>query len=896
MNGEGYEPQKDAERQSAFSRAVHSIRTRYSLVTGIFLLFCLAVFYVGGRIVLVHLMREAEHQVREIGYDISRQTYRQADEMRQRVARNVAVIKTALKDGRTPAEILSDEANGEISILLTFSETGAFVSGAARGSEGLCRVTDSDLAPYAEQIVSWADALLQTNDTSQAVGILQVCDRSHYVSLIGNRDRRTGFLILGSRFDSGAFTARVNRVFSGLDVQVSDRCAKVVTAPRSFPKDGVPVGEARTPFGISPILSEALNFYSGGFWNLGANPFEAVFAVRDIAGNAVSMIVVSLPATLTNVTRSALGRLSFFIAMAGIFLILPIFWFQSHVLLNPLTRMTAEIRKLGEHHQDVDCPRLVWEGKDEFALLALSVNRMLETISKKAVAVASVETRHRALIGGIPDALMIFDQRGRLVSINKEAEGIDSIPGFIVGEIPDPAVFGEEASAAFVAAVQSTLAQQKAPTLRLKVLPSSVLPVRHFEVRLTRMDHLFALAVIRDVSREVAEHKLRLAAEARAGDVKKRESLTLLAAGLAHDMNNVLSVVLSAAEAKDADPSGDSRHALTTIREAIRRGSSMMRELTTFAGENKMSFLRLSPRTILEDVKILAEHVVGSNIVFAIRPVGEVPDVDADPNQFWKVFFNIVKNAGEAIGGRPGHITLSAEPFTMTEEAAVSYASDRALTLGPGVLFKIEDDGPGIAPELIDRLFDPYVSSKSVGRGLGLATVRTIVEAHNGGLRVVSRVDHGTTFLVFLPQSRLPQTAQTTVAAVSAGKLPSEILVVDDDEAILKMMSLLLKPLKVSVQVARDRTESLAVLRRYSDRIGAIVLDAHFGGVDVVRLLDSFRVTVPGLPVIVCSGSSEEDIQKLFKGHPYDGFLAKPFTLVELKKALLTYSRVEAKS
>ena len=94
------------------------------------------------------------------------------------------------------------------------------------------------------------------------------------------------------------------------------------------------------------MLSEALNFYSGGFWDIGGNPFEALFAIRDISGNAITMIAVSLPKTFANVTRSALGRLTFFIAMAGIVLVIPIFWFQSYVLLNPLTKMTEEIRKL----------------------------------------------------------------------------------------------------------------------------------------------------------------------------------------------------------------------------------------------------------------------------------------------------------------------------------------------------------------------------------------------------------------------------------------------------------------------------------------------------------------------------------------------------------------------
>ena len=891
MNNDAYESLKEAGRQSAFARMTHSIRTRYSLATAFFLLLCLGIFYVGGRIVLVHMMREAEQQVREIGYDISRMTYRHADEVRRQNATNTVRIAEGLANGCNPAALLREDAHRGVSVLLVFSESGEYVSGAARGPTGVTTVDETELAPYRDRVSAWIKAVSETNLTMMSVGIVQLCGRAHYVAVTDASAASGRKLVVGSAFDSGVFTSRVNESFTGLNVRVVDRKANVTVTSDVRAREGVGRSDERNSFGISPMLSEAINFYSGGFWELGSNPFEAVFAVRDIAGNAVSMISVSLPSTLTNVTSSALGRLTFFIAMAGIVLILPIFWFQSRVLLNPLTKMTTDIRKLGERHQDIDCPRLEWKGKDEFAMLALSVNSMLETISARAVKVAQVESRHRALIDGVPDALAIFDRRGRLVSISKQPEGTAPLPGFYVGEPPDAEIFGGAESGAFVNSLADVFVSNKVANVRLKVQRTADMPAgaltRHFEVRITRMDDVFALAIIRDVSNEVAEHKLRLAAEARANDSKKRESLTLLAAGLAHDMNNVLSVVLNAAESHDADPSGDSVRTLDTIRDAVRRGSSMMRELMTYAGENKMTFFRMSPKTILDDLVALAEHVVGKNIALTFLPVRDTPDVDADPNQFWKVLFNIVKNAGEAIGKRPGHIKLSASAFEMTKDEAVNFISEHPLPSGSGVVFRIEDDGPGIPADILSKIFDPYVSSKSVGRGLGLATVRTIVEAHGGGICVQSKVDHGTTFLIYLPETKLPREVLPAAQPSVAGKLPQEVLVVDDDEAILKTMSILLKGLKVASHVAHDRAEALAEIRRFPDQIGAILLDAHLGGVNVVRLLDAFRIANARIPVIISSGSSEDDIRKLFKGHPYDGFLTKPFTLVELKTVLL---------
>ena len=222
----------------------------------------------------------------------------------------------------------------------------------------------------------------------------------------------------------------------------------------------------------------------------------------------------------------------------------------------------------------------------------------------------------------------------------------------------------------------------------------------------------------------LAEHERRLAAEARALDASKRESLTRLAAGIAHDMTNVLSVVLNAAEGAAADPTADTAPALGTIRDAVRRGSSMMHELMTFAGESRMTLMRANPKMVLEDARQLVSRVVGDRVAVAFDVRGDVPDVDVDLNQFWKVFFNIVKNAGEAMGGNAGHVTLAVVPFRMTKEAASAFISEHPLPEGDGVLFRVTDDGPGIPERIRSRIFDPYVSSKSLGRGLGLATVR----------------------------------------------------------------------------------------------------------------------------------------------------------------------------
>ena len=870
-----------------FARVRHSIRAQYSLATALFLLMVLGLFYVGGRVVLVHLVREAEQQVKEIGLDISRLAYRNAERAKQKNLVVADALADALARGETSEALLASNEFSRLSLVAVYRPDGTFLSGAAVSrTHGIVPLRPKDLAPYAARLAAWVTAAAHPKDGGQgatAVGILRVMGVSHYISLTAVGGDSPRYVVVGSAFDADSFAAQVNESFGGVDIRMTNRRVDVALTMRDLPKPTA-TGSHSGGFRFEPMLSEALNFYSGGFWDFGGNPFEAVFAIRDIAGNAITMIAVSLPKTFSDVTRAALGRLTFFIAMVGIVLILPVFWFQGRVLLNPLTRMTELIRRLGERHRDIDCPRLEWRGKDEFAHLAASVNKMLETISARTVALTQLEARQRALIEAVPDALAVFDRRGAVASIIKHPEGVAAIPGFNVGETVAKPVYGEKGALDFAEALADAFEKGRG-SVRLSTMGG-----RHFEVRFSRMDEHFTLAVVRDVTREVAEHVKRVAAEERAHDSSKRESLTLFAAGIAHDVNNVLSVVLSTAEAAFADsPNSELETDMDVIRDAVKRGSNMTKELMAYAGESKIRLVRTNSNLIVEDMRMLIEHMTGDNVSVSYSLAKGLPDVDVDLNQFWKVIFNIIKNANESFGGQPGRIVLSTAPLEMTEAKAAEFISEHPLQSETGVLFSVFNDGPSIPPDVLPRLFDPYVSTKSLGRGLGLATVRTIVEAHGGALCVKSRPKHGTTFQIYLPPSHLPKVAEPVErfsATPEGASLPNEVLIVDNDEAILKTCSILLKTLKITPHVAHDRRESLAILRRRPDQIGVVLLDANLGGIDTLRLLDAFRLASPKMRILISSGSSEEMIEKLFANHPFDGFLGKPYSLAELREAL----------
>ena len=880
----------DPRRQSAFSRAINSIRTRYSLMTAAFLLLILGLFYIGGRIVLIHLVRDAENQVKDIGTDIRSLAYRNADRIRATAASKVPAYAAAAREGSAPPIESLLGGSPSVSFAARFHADGSFAEGAVLGHGGCEALAEEDMAAYAGCMAGWIKSM-SSSEKSRNVGIMRIRGVSRYVAAtrFAGKDE-DGFMVLGQEFDSNVFTSQVNESFAGLDIKISNRKAEITAT--AIPLERQSRANAKRGFGIVPMLDEAIDFYSGGFWNLNSNPFEVVFAIRDIAGNAVSMIAVSLPKSFSSVTSIAIGRLTFFIAVGGILLVLPLFWLQSHVLLNPLTEMTRRIREVCQRHNDTDCPRLEWRSKDEFALLACSVNEMLETISRRSLAVAQIESRQRALIDGLPDGLAVFElNRHTLVTITKQPEGVDPLPGLAPGSGADPAVFGERGAKAFDSALATIAKTGVIQNLRLSASRKGA-PPRTLEVRVSKMDEHFALASFRDITAEVTEHAQRLAAESRLHQTQKQESLTALAAGIAHDVNNVLAVILNTAEITWMDSTDpDVKSALYTIRDAVKRGSSMARELMTFAGETKPSFKRSDPSDLVREAQRLAQGILGSksNVTISYDLPPGLPAVDADPNQIWKVFFNLIKNAAEAIGDRVGEVSVSTRKFTITEENAERFASASPLKPGSkGILFQFSDTGPGIPPDLLRRIFDPYVSTKAKGRGLGLATVLAVISAHNGGVYVTSEMGEGTTFRIFLPESTIEGAVTRRLQVL--GRM-GEVLLVDDDPAILRTTSILLKTLKVTSHSASNRTQALAAFRNNVQSLTCVILDANIDGVDSVQLLGSFRTISPQVPIIVSSGSAPEKLKEQFSEHPFDGFLSKPYTLAELQDALARFGR-----
>ena len=880
-------------------KVLRSIRTKFGLGTACFLLGMLLVFYLGGRFILVHMIREAEKQIQVVGDDIRTIVYGELDDL-QLAASKVSVTLSRRK-GEVTHEFLQAQlgpfsGSTPVNLVIALGADGAFEKGCFLDpGTPLAFIDTADVQPY---LASMLPLLHSPTNSAIMSGVITFRGKPAFIAMTPVKDgegKRTGFVILGSLLHNHPLLSRINEATQGMQVSLSDRLA-----PHS---DNV-TSNALPSAGIAPVFQEAVTFYSGGPWHLGENVFEAVVPVHDILGKEVSSIAIRLPRSFSSLASIALGWLTAFVATVGIIFVLPIFWLQTRVLLSPLSTLTEQIREIGDRHpQDGNCAALDWPQNDEFGMLARSVNNLIESISLKTRQIREIEQRQNALIAGMPDCLCVFDSFAHLVAVHKQPDYANPIPGLIVGRPIAPPLFPESDCESLRKAIAETFRTEKIQVVIVSCREADG-SYCHFETRISRMDACLALVILRDVTKEWRERETRAQVEERLTKINKMESLGNLAAGIAHDFNNILSIIQNTVDLNWQKPGQEANEALSTIRQAIGKGAALTRELMTYAGQTRIAFQRDDPNTLVLDLKKLMGGVIAQNVTLELKLTPGLHYVEVDPHQFWKVLINLLKNASEAMNGSRGQICVSTFPFELTAENIETFFSTHDLMPGHGVVFQIEDTGSGMSREVIGRIFEPFFSTKAVGRGLGLSTVFGIVDAHSGGIAIDSELGKGTCFRIWLPAAKAQPLVPLRPAIIRPAPLLAEhapdtqpaapdpqaphpcVLLVEDDPAILRTTTIVLRAMNVDTLQAASKREALMLFRKHADSIRLILLDSQLGHLDNVRLLATLRLRKPGIPVVIVSGHPESRIREMFASEPFDGFLGKPYTRGELASVL----------
>ena len=393
------------------------------------------------------------------------------------------------------------------------------------------------------------------------------------------------------------------------------------------------------------------------------------------------------------------------------------------------------------------------------------------------------------------------------------------------------------------------------------------------------------------VARDITERKQ---VEAQMRRTQRLESIGTLASGVAHDLNNALAPILMATELMRLEFPDAASQYLEIIQGGAKRGADMVKQLLTFAKGAEGERLLLQPRHLLKEMEKLIRVTFPKNIQLHINLAKDLRTIVGDATQLHQVLLNLCVNARDAMPDG-GTLTLSAESLELDSVYASALAEAKP---GHYVVWRVMDTGTGIPPEIVDRIFEPFFSTKGPdkGTGLGLSTVVGIVKGHGGFVRVYSAPGQGSTFAVYLPAagSGSGETVLLSKDELNFRGNGETILVVDDEAAVREVTRGVLTALNFKVLTVANGTDALIQVAERRAELRAVITDLHMprmNGLDFVRLL---KGKLPKAGIIVASGRLEEREEKEFKTLGVSALLEKPFTQEKLVAALKTVFESES--
>jgi PAS domain S-box-containing protein len=389
-----------------------------------------------------------------------------------------------------------------------------------------------------------------------------------------------------------------------------------------------------------------------------------------------------------------------------------------------------------------------------------------------------------------------------------------------------------------------------------------------------------------DITERKAAEQVRLQSQ-------KLESLGVLAGGIAHDFNNFLGAILGnlGLAQMEIGPTSPARARLETIESLVGKATSLTRQLLAYSGRGTFEIKPLDLNALVQEMTHLLAISISKKVTTRYRLDPSAPFIQADASQIQQVIMNLVINASDAIGDRPGTITISTAPLSADLDYLERTFQGQTLQPGTFVALEVTDDGSGMTAETLKRIFEPFFTTKFSGRGLGLSAIQGIIKGHGAGLRVYSEVGRGTTFKAIFPATAAQPDAPPRAHAVEGFHGSGTILVVDDEESIRAMSSGILAQMGFDVVLAADGMEALMLFETHKADIRLVIMDLTMPNMDGAEAFAALRKRGHAIPVVLTSGFNENEAVARFQGEGLAGFLQKPYRVsafVEVvKQALL---------
>jgi PAS domain S-box-containing protein len=375
---------------------------------------------------------------------------------------------------------------------------------------------------------------------------------------------------------------------------------------------------------------------------------------------------------------------------------------------------------------------------------------------------------------------------------------------------------------------------------------------------------------------------------------QKLESLGVLAAGIAHDFNNMLGSIFAEADLAFAELPVDSpgRDNLDRICAVTMRASEVLNLLMAYAGGkgDQAAFETVDLSLLVQEMLELLRVSISKKATLKTSFAPNCPPVHGNPTQIRRVVMNLVTNASEALGDREGSIHTSIACIRVGARPRLDGMA--GLPDRDYVLLEISDTGCGMSPQAQARAFDPFYTTKSVGRGLGLAAAQGIVRSHGGAIHVVSAPGRGTTFRIFMPCERrlIERKRVSGVTAPEEMLSPKDhtLLLVEDEETLRLAVAMSLRKHGFFVVTAADGRTALNLFRERSNDIDLILLDLTLPGMSGAEVCREVRRISPDVKIILTSAYDRERMSAGFPAGeqvPYS-FIRKPYRIAELVRTI----------
>jgi two-component system, cell cycle sensor histidine kinase and response regulator CckA len=383
------------------------------------------------------------------------------------------------------------------------------------------------------------------------------------------------------------------------------------------------------------------------------------------------------------------------------------------------------------------------------------------------------------------------------------------------------------------------------------------------------------------VKRDVTAH---IQLETQLRQAQKMESVGRLAGGVAHDYNNMLSVILGYTEmAMDqVDPDNPLYADLKEVYNAGKRSMEITGQLLAFARKQIISPVVMDLNETVDGMLKMLRRLIGEDIDFAWEPAIRLWPVNMDPSQIDQILANLCVNARDAISG-VGKITIETENVILDE----SYCAEHTGFIpGDFVMLAVSDNGCGMDKETMEQIFEPFFTTKEIGKGtgLGLATIYGIVKQNKGFINVYSEPGNGTTFRIYLP--RHPIETDEAIAEVTAEEVAfgqgETLLLVEDEPIIIKMCQAMLEKLGYNVLIAHAPYEAVKLASEHSGIIHLLMSDVVMPAMNGRDLADKLRAIRPGIRVLFMSGYTANAIAHHGVLDTGVHFIQKPFSMKKL--------------